>query len=64
MTHGELEDGLNAVAVGVFDHLGAVVASISVSGPALRFDPQAPTVVTATRAAGLEVSRRMGYAGR
>ncbi|MGI8458257.1 MAG: IclR family transcriptional regulator [Propionibacteriaceae bacterium] len=61
MTRGELEQGLNAVAVGVVDHQGGVVASISVSGPAFRFDPQAAQVVAATRAAGVDISRRMGH---
>ena len=61
VTRGELEEGLNAVAVGVFDHHGTVVASISVSGPALRFDPETPAVIAATRTAGVAVSRRMGH---
>jgi DNA-binding IclR family transcriptional regulator len=61
VTREELEEGLSAVAVAVVDHQGAVVASISVSGPSLRFDPQAPEVVAATRAAGVEISRRLGH---
>ncbi|HEY5822293.1 MAG TPA: IclR family transcriptional regulator [Propionibacteriaceae bacterium] len=60
-TRGELEEGLNAGAVPVLDHHGSVVASISVSGPALRFDPEAEAVILAARVAGTEVSRRMGY---
>ncbi len=36
---GELEDGLNAVAVPVFDALGDCRAALSVSGPAYRVSP-------------------------
>lgn len=61
LTRSELEDGLNAGAVPVWDHHGFVVASISVSGPDLRFDPALEAVVLAARAAGAEVSRRMGH---
>jgi DNA-binding IclR family transcriptional regulator len=37
-TYEEYEDGLNAVAVPVRDHSGAVVGAVSVSGPAYRLD--------------------------
>lgn len=62
-THGELEVGLNAVAVAVRDYRDEVVGSISVSGPALRFEPTgsaglAATVLTASD----EVSARLGHA--
>jgi DNA-binding IclR family transcriptional regulator len=60
-THGELEDGLNAAAVPVRDHLGSVVASISIAGPAFRFDPEDPGVVTDLRRAGAAVSERLGH---
>lgn len=60
-TRGELEEGLNALAVGVRDHRGDLVASISVSGPAFRFDPDAAGVPEACLAAGLEVSVRLGH---
>ena len=60
-THGELEDGLNAAAVPVRDHLGAVVASISVAGPAFRFDPADEGVVADLRRAGAAVSERLGH---
>lgn len=59
----EFEIGLNSVAVPVHDHLGAVVASISVSGPAFRFTQRTmDDLVEDLRGAGLRVSRRMGYA--
>ena len=60
-THGELEDGLNAAAVPVWDHLGAVVASISVAGPAFRFEPTDDRVVADLRQAGAAVSERLGH---
>jgi len=60
-TRGELEDGLNAAAVPVRDHLGSVVASISVAGPAFRFDPSDERVVADLRRAGATVSERLGH---
>lgn len=58
----ELEPGLNAVAAPIRDHLGVVIAALSVSGPAYRLTEErareiAPTVV----AAADDVSRRMGH---
>ncbi|MBN9636293.1 MAG: IclR family transcriptional regulator [Actinobacteria bacterium] len=60
----ELEEGLNAVAAPIRDHVGGVIAALSVSGPAYRLTVErareiAPTVI----AAADEVSRRMGYQG-
>ena len=60
----ELEDGLNAVAAPIRDHIGGVIAALSVSGPAYRLTAErareiAPTVV----AAAGDVSRRMGHQG-
>jgi len=59
---GELEQGLNAVAAPIRDHLGGVIAALSVSGPAYRLTVErvqeiAPMVVSAAD----DVSRRMGY---
>ncbi|HEY0239210.1 MAG TPA: IclR family transcriptional regulator [Friedmanniella sp.] len=61
-TRGELEDGLNAAAVPVRDHLGSVVASISIAGPAFRFDPTDERVLADLRRAGAAVSERLGHA--
>lgn len=60
----ELEDGLNAVAAPIRDHIGGVIAALSVSGPAYRLTAErareiAPTVVSAAD----DVSRRMGHQG-
>lgn len=58
----ELEIGLNSLAAPVRDHLGAVVASISISGPAFRFTQETMESVSADlREATLRVSRRLGY---
>ncbi len=60
----ELEPGLNAVAAPIRDHIGGVIAALSVSGPAYRLTVErvreiAPAVV----AAADDVSRKMGYRG-
>lgn len=62
-THGELEVGLNAVAVAVRDYRDEVVGSVSVSGPALRFEPSQSAQIGATLIeAGAEISARLGHA--
>ncbi len=63
-TDEEYEYGLVAVAVPVRDHVGHVFASVSISGPKFRFAPrQQPQLLEQLRAAGLALSRRMGYSG-
>ena len=58
----EYETGLNAVAAPVRDRSGAVVAALSVSGPAYRLDEDRLAVLTAPLARGAgEISRRMGW---
>ncbi|HKU12061.1 IclR family transcriptional regulator [Sinomonas sp.] len=59
-THGELEDGLNAIAAPVFGHMGDVIGAVSLSGPAFRFEPQDDVVVKAVVSAGEEITERMG----
>lgn len=64
-TYSELEIGLNAAAVPVRDHRGVVVAAISISGPAFRFDPrEIPGLIDELKQAGQMVSGKMGYTGR
>ncbi|GAA1763578.1 IclR family transcriptional regulator [Kocuria aegyptia] len=59
----EFEIGLNSVAVPVRNHLGTVIASVSVSGPAFRFTEETMAdLVEDLKQAGLRISRRMGYA--
>jgi IclR family acetate operon transcriptional repressor len=58
----ELEVGLNAVAAPIRDAGGAVVAAVSVSGPAYRLAPaRIQRVGRQVRDAGREISRRMGW---
>lgn len=58
----EYEIGLNGIAVPVRDHRGAVVAAVSVAGPAFRFTEEAmQDLVEDIKAAGQTISRRMGY---
>jgi DNA-binding IclR family transcriptional regulator len=61
----ELEIGLNAVAVPVHNHVAAVIGSVSISGPAFRFDTKkVPELITDLREAGLRISEKMGYTQR
>ncbi|MCG2620996.1 IclR family transcriptional regulator [Arthrobacter sp. I2-34] len=64
ITEEELEIGLNAVAVPVFNHSGTVVGAVSISGPAFRFNAETqPGLLESLKQAGLEISRKMGYSG-
>ena len=61
----EFEIGLNAVAVPVFNHQGTVIGSVSISGPAFRFEPEEiPGLIEALKEAGLQISANMGYTRR
>lgn len=58
----EYEMGLNAVAAPVHDRSGAVIAALSVSGPAYRLDEVRLVALTAPLMSGaMEISRRMGW---
>lgn len=60
----ELEIGLTAVAAPVHNSQGAVVASVSVSGPTFRLDARrVPQISAAVVSAATEVSRRLGWQG-
>ncbi|WP_426999088.1 IclR family transcriptional regulator [Pseudarthrobacter sp. N5] len=60
--YAELEPGLNAVAVPVHNHRGEVIGSVSISGPAFRFDPeQIPGLLDELKQAGQSISAKMGY---
>jgi IclR family acetate operon transcriptional repressor len=60
----ENEIGICCVAAPVFDHSGRVIAGLSISVPASRFDDAAPqTLGTQVRAAAEELSRQLGWAG-
>lgn len=60
----EYEIGLNAIAVPIRDADGSVIASVSASGPAYRFDDARMEDVTPALIAGAaEISYRLGYLG-
>jgi DNA-binding IclR family transcriptional regulator len=62
ITLGELEVGLNAVAVPVRGEEGRVVAALSASGPAYRMTPERITSILGDlESAGEELSHRMGF---
>jgi DNA-binding IclR family transcriptional regulator len=61
-TFEEYEDGLNAVAAPVRDHTGAVVAAVSVSGPAYRLGQDRVLEIVDQLSAGVaQISDRMGF---
>jgi DNA-binding IclR family transcriptional regulator len=61
----ELEDGLTAVAAPVRNAEGAVVASISASGPSYRIPAdRIPQLAESVRRAAAEVSRRLSWTGQ
>jgi DNA-binding IclR family transcriptional regulator len=60
----ELEEGLTAIAAPVRNAEGAVIASISASGPSFRMPAdRIPALVSSVRRAADEVSRRLGWTG-
>lgn len=60
----ELETGLNAAAVPVRDHTGAVVAAVAASGPAYRFDrTRIEAIIDDLKAGGERISQRLGWLG-
>lgn len=60
--HGELEDGLNGVAVPIRGHEGTVIGAVSIAGPSFRFEPEkVPGLIAELRAAGLRISEKMGF---
>ena len=63
-TYGELEVGLNAVAVPVRGEDGSVIAALSASGPAYRLTPERiAEILGQVEKAGFELSRRLGHWG-
>lgn len=63
-TYGELEVGLNAVAVPVRGEDGSVIAALSASGPAYRLTPERiAEILGQVQTAGTELSRRLGHWG-
>ncbi len=60
----ELEEGLNAVAAPIHGPDGDIVATVTVSGPSYRLEPERMAEVGATVIdAAEDISRRLGYFG-
>lgn len=65
ITREEFEIGLIAAAVPIVNHEGSVIASVSISGPAFRFDPETvPGLLEDLKQAGRQISANMGYSLR
>ncbi len=61
-SYEELELGLNAAAVAVYNHEGDVIAALSASGPSYRFSrKRMRDVVGAMRVAAKELSSQLGF---
>lgn len=62
--HEELAEGLNASSVPIRDHTGTVVAAVSASGPAFRFDDaEIKRTADALKETAAQISHRIGWLG-
>jgi DNA-binding IclR family transcriptional regulator len=64
LSMGERQEGAGSVAAPVFDHAGAVIASISVCGPLPRFTDETDACAQSLCEVTAEVSRRLGHRGQ
>jgi len=60
---GELEEGIDAVAAPIFDHLNTVVAAVSIGGPSERCRPRQSELIVAVTRAGQQISQALRYVG-
>jgi IclR family transcriptional regulator, KDG regulon repressor len=63
VSFGELEEGIDAFAAPIFDHLGTVVASVSLGGPSERCRPKQSELIAAVTRAGQQISHALRYIG-
>jgi len=63
ISSGELEDGIDAVAAPIFDHLNSVVAAVSIGGPSERCQPKQGELIAAVTRAGQLISQTLRYIG-
>lgn len=62
ISHSELANYTSAVASPIFDHIGQVVAGLSIVGPENRFKAEnLPRLIQKTKAATLEISKKLGW---
>jgi DNA-binding IclR family transcriptional regulator len=64
LSMGERLEGAGSVAAPVFDHTGAVIASISVCGPLPRFTDEIDSCAASLVEVTADVSRRLGHRGQ
>ncbi|MDN4074429.1 IclR family transcriptional regulator [Fictibacillus terranigra] len=58
----ENEHGITCIAVPIFDHLGKVIAAISISGPTIRMTSERLELLKPRmQQIGLQISARLGY---
>ncbi len=63
VSDSELEEGIDAVAAPIFDHMNAVVAAVSIGGPSERCLPKRDELITAVTRAGQQISQALRYVG-
>ena len=61
---GESVSGINAVAGPIFNHLGLMVASFTISGKAEAFTENEGQLVAEVKKTAQSISKQMGYSGR
>ncbi len=61
VSHGEMEEGIDAVAAPIFDHLHSVVAAVSIGGPSERCLPRRDELIAAVTRAGQQISQSLRY---
>ncbi len=63
IVHEEYEEGFSAIAAPIFNHLGQVAATVSISGPTYRMGPEKiRTFISPLLATTHAISQEMGYA--
>ena len=58
---GELEEGIDAVAAPIFDHMGTIVAAVSVGGPSERCRPKQAEHIAAVTRTGQQITQALRY---